>query len=60
MGVEMTDESLELKKENGLIYYKVGDEWKIAGRDGHPLTMRYLQLLRGEDVCVCSDCKLKE
>ena len=46
---------METKTEDGLIYYKVDDDWKLAGRDGHPLTYRYLKLLRGESTCLCSD-----
>lgn len=48
---------METKDENGLTYYKVDDEWKLAGRAGHPMTLRYLELLKGKPTCVCNDCK---
>jgi hypothetical protein len=50
---------METKEECGLIYYKVGDEWKLAGRADHPLTKRYLRLLEGKPSCLCG-CKTCE
>jgi hypothetical protein len=48
------------KKENGLIYYcKDGYNWKMAGRENHPLTKKFIQLLKGEvdeDTCICEKC----
>ena len=34
-------------------------KWKIAGRIGHPLTKRFVKLLKGEadeNSCVCREC----
>lgn len=51
--------SMEFKEENGLIYYFQDEKWKIAGRKNHPLTKRFIQLLKGEsdeDSCICRQC----
>ena len=57
----MVEETIKTKTECGLVYYKKYDEqWKLAGRDGHPLTKRYLELMRGKDVCVCETCETLE
>lgn len=44
---------LETKEEKGLIYYKTDNEWKLAGRAGKAMTLRYLELLKGKPTCVC-------
>ena len=31
------------KVEGGFLYYKEGDEWKMAGRKDHPLTEKFLK-----------------
>ena len=53
------DEPLKTKTECGLIYYDDNGKWKIAGREGHPLTERYIRLLEGKPSCVCgcSQCE---
>ena len=50
---------MKFKKEHGLIYYYEDEKWKIAGRENHPLTKRFIQLLKGEtdeNTCVCREC----
>ena len=60
---------MKFLEKNGLIYYNEGGnlahpedkiEWKIAGRKNHPLTKRFMQLLKGEttdeNTCVCRQC----
>ena len=50
---------MKFKTENGLIYYYQNDKWKIAGREHHPLTKKFIQLLKGEldeDTCICREC----
>ena len=50
--------------DNGLVYYKEhgSNKWKLAGRENHPLTERFIKLLKGEideNSCVCgksSEC----
>ena len=54
-GGTMEDESIKTKTECGLVYYDDNGKWKIAGREGHPLTKKYLEVLQGKDVCRC--CK---
>jgi len=34
---------VDTKVEGGFLYYKDGDEWKMAGRDDHPLTKKFLK-----------------
>jgi hypothetical protein len=54
----MDDESLKIKTECGLVYYKENDKWKLAGREGHILTLKYLRLIAGDkNVCRCKSCK---
>ena len=48
---------MEFKEEKGLIYYKENDKWKMAGRKDHPLTKKFIQLLKGECDENCSICK---
>ena len=64
--------NIKFKTECGIVYYTedVDEEsklpflkakWKMAGREGHPLTQRYIELLKGGDPCVCSsDCVMEE
>lgn len=45
---------MKFKKENGLIYYYEDEKWKIAGRENHPLTHRFIKLLKGEvNTSIC-------
>ena len=48
---------LQLKTVDGLIYYREDSKWKMAGRENHPLTQRFIKMLAGEDVCQCNDCE---
>ena len=48
---------LQLKTVNGLIYYREDGKWKMAGREDHPLTHRFIRLLGGEDTCLCNECE---
>ena len=47
---------LQLKTVDGLIYYREDSKWKMAGREDHPLTQRFIRLLGGEDTCLCNEC----
>jgi hypothetical protein len=51
---------LQLKTVNGLIYYRENDKWKLAGRENHPLTQRYIKLLKGEPSCLCGCARCGE
>ena len=51
--------NMKFKTENGLIYYYQDDKWKMAGRENHPLTKKFIQLLKGEvdeNTCICREC----
>ncbi len=53
--------NMKFKTENGLIYYAEddSDKWKMAGRETHPLTKKFIQLLKGEadeNTCICRGC----
>lgn len=50
---------IKFKEENGLIYYTEDNKkWKMAGRKSHPLTQKYIKLLKSgnENICICNDC----
>ncbi len=67
--------TLKFKEECGITYYReeteildesgfgsgagVVSKWKVAGRTNHPLTNRYIALLKGEtdeNTCICRRC----
>lgn len=67
--------TLKFKDEGGITYYReeteildesgfgsgagISSKWKVAGRADHPLTKKYVKLLKGEsdeNTCSCRRC----